>query len=75
MCIRDSAYVLRPEVKAVVAVACEKELVQGIRAAFPKPVVAVPNMTPEGSCRNTVVDPVAVVKAIESLTGVCSGRP
>ena len=69
------AYVLRPEVKAVVAVACEKELVQGIRAAFPKPVVAVPNMTPEGSCRNTMVDPVAVVKAIESLTGAGSRRP
>lgn len=64
------AYTRRPEVKAVVAVACEKELVQGIRAAFPKPVFAVPNQTPEGSCKNTVVDPVAVVRAIELLIRV-----
>ena len=62
------AFVRRPEVKAVVAVACEKELVQGIRAAFPKPVLAIPNQTPEGSCVNTIVDPAAVVKAIEALT-------
>jgi hypothetical protein len=61
------ALVRRPEVKAVVAVACEKELVQGIRAAFPKPVVAVPNRTPEGACLNTQVDSEAVVKAIGSL--------
>lgn len=61
------AFVRRPEVKAVVAVACEKELVQGIRAAFPKPVLAIPNQTPEGSCVNTIVDPAAVVKGIELL--------
>ena len=63
------AHVRRPEVKAVVAVACEKELSQGIRAAFPKPVLAVPNQTPEGSCVNTIVDPIAVSNAIASLTG------
>jgi len=61
------AFVRRPEVKVVVAVACEKELVQGIRAAFPKPVLAIPNQTPEGSCVNTIVDPAAVVKAITSI--------
>jgi uncharacterized protein len=68
------AYVRRPEVKVVVAVACEKELIQGIRAAFPKPVLAVTNTTPEGSCRNTVVDPEAVAKAIASVTGITTGR-
>ena len=57
----------RPEVKAVVAVACCKELVQGIFAAFPKPVLAVSNQTPEGPCRNTLADPAAVIQAIESL--------
>src|SRR5210317_2240374 len=33
-------------VKTVVAVACQKELSDGILAAFPKPVVAVPNEQP-----------------------------
>ena len=61
------AFVRKPEVKVVVAVACDKELVQGIRAAFPKPVLAVSNQTPEGSCVNTVVDPAVVVKAIDTL--------
>lgn len=59
----------RPEIKAVVAVACDKELVQGIFATFPKPVLAVPNTTPEGPCRNTMADPAAVIRAIEKLTG------
>jgi hypothetical protein len=45
----------RPDVHAVVACACEKELVEGIRAAFPKPVMGVVNRTPEGFCRNTRV--------------------
>lgn len=58
-----------PAIKAVVAVACDKELVQGIFAAFPKPVLAVSNTTPEGPCRNTMADPAAVIKAIVSLTG------
>jgi len=55
-------HVRRKNVKAVVAVACERELVQGIWAAFPKPVLAVSNRTPEGSCRNTTAD----VKDVEA---------
>ena len=43
-------------VRAVVAVACEKELVDGIRAAFPKPVLAVPNRRPHGPCKDTCVN-------------------
>lgn len=61
------AHVRRDSVKAVVAVACERELVQGIRMAFPKPVLAVSNQTPEGPCRNTVTDVKQVTAAIESL--------
>lgn len=44
------------EIKIVVAVACRKELSEGIIAAWPKPVVAVPNIQPEGPCRNTRVN-------------------
>lgn len=45
-----------PQVRAVVAVACEKELVEGIRMAFPTPVYAVVNERPKGPCHDTTVD-------------------
>ncbi len=56
-----------PSVKLVVAVACEKELSDGILAAFPKPVIAVPNLRPEGPCKNTRVDIDAAIAAVKSL--------
>ena len=64
-----------PGIKAVVAVACGKELVAGIRAAFPKPVLAVPNLTPEGPCKNTLADIGAVVAAVEAFTGGAGAVP
>lgn len=45
-----------PEVRGVIAVACEPELFAGIRAAFPKPVLGIPNLRPEGPCKNTRVN-------------------
>jgi len=57
----------KPEIKAVVAVACEKELAQGILAMFPKPVLGIVNATPEGPCKNTLANPTEVIKAIQSL--------
>lgn len=65
------AQVKHSSIRAVVAVACEKELVAGILAAFPKPVLAVPNRTPEGPCRNTQADLDAVVRAVQLFTGPC----
>ncbi len=59
--------VRQPEIAAVIAVACEKELCDGIMAAFPKPVLAVPNQCPNGPCRDTTVDIAAVRAAIEAL--------
>ncbi len=56
-----------PAVRAVVAVACEKELWAGICAAFPKPVLAVTNRLPNGPCRDTSVDAPLVRAAIRSL--------
>jgi hypothetical protein len=60
------------EIKGVVAVACEPELLAGIRAAFPKPVLAVSNRRPHGPCRDTGVDLAAVRAAIAEMlrTGV-----
>ena len=48
--------VKRPDVHAVVAVACEKELCLGIMATMPKPVIGVVNLRPHGPCVDTAVD-------------------
>lgn len=56
-----------PATKAVVAVACEKELTQGLKACFPKPVLAVINCRPYGPCKDTEVDMGAVRAAVLSM--------
>jgi len=56
-------------IRAVVAVACEKELRAGIMGSFPKPVLAICNERPHGPCRDTVVDVAAVRKAVERFAG------
>ncbi len=56
-----------PGVRAIVACACEKELVDGIRAAFPKPVLAVPNTRPHGPCKDTRADIAAMRSAILAM--------
>ena len=61
------AFVRNPQIKAVVAVACEKELTQGILAVFPKPVLGVLNIQTNGPCRNTRLNPAAVRAAIRSM--------
>ncbi len=61
------AFVANRQVKAVVAVACEKELFQGICAVFPKPVLAVLNIQTNGPCRNTRLDPECVREAVRSM--------
>lgn len=66
---RAIAEVRRSETKAVVAVACEKELIIGIFATLPKPVLAVPNRRPCGDCCNTCVEPELVEEAIRYLLG------
>lgn len=68
------AHTRQEGVKAVVAVACDKELIHGILAAFPKPVLAVVNSTPEGPCRNTLADPRAVAEAIGSFLARVDAR-
>ncbi|HUW56517.1 MAG TPA: DUF116 domain-containing protein [Planctomycetota bacterium] len=52
-------------VRAVVAVACHKELRQGILASFPKAVIGVVNAWPKGPCKDTDVDLGAVERAIQ----------
>lgn len=61
------AFVRNPQVKAVVAIACEKELTQGILAVIPTPVLGVLNIQTDGPCRNTRFQPDLVRAAIRSL--------
>ena len=61
------AFVRDPKIKAVVAVACEKELAQGILAVFPMPVLGVLNIQTNGPCRNTQINPDLVREAVRSM--------
>jgi uncharacterized protein len=40
----------------VIAVACERELLEGIQGVSDIPVIGIPNKRPEGPCVNTVID-------------------
>lgn len=42
--------------RLIIAVACERELAQGIFSVFPRQVFAIVNARPEGPCKNTQVD-------------------
>lgn len=55
-------------IRAVVAVACEKELRAGILACLPKATIALINRRPHGPCTETDVDVAEVEKAIRWLT-------
>ena len=56
-----------PIVEVVLAIACDRELAEGIRATFPKRVYAVSNEWPHGACRDTDVDVAKVEAALSDL--------
>lgn len=62
-------------IDAVIAIACEKELIEGILALFPKPVLAVSNSRPNGECRATQVDLALVEAAIRELLAEPDPQP
>jgi Uncharacterized conserved protein len=55
----------RPE--AVIAVACERDLSSGIIDSFPLPVYGLPNIRPNGPCRDTLVDTEALGGLIDRI--------
>lgn len=59
--------VKQPAVKAIVAVACGKELFAGLLKSLPKRVVTVHNEWPHGPCKDTFVDHRHVEEAIRAL--------
>lgn len=58
---------LRP--KAIVAIACERDLISGLQDVKKLPIIAVVNRRPEGPCINTTVDIHEVEKAIQHFIG------
>ena len=60
-----AGYLIRP--KAVVAIACERDLASGIQDVYPIPSVGVLNLRPNGPCYNTHVDLEEFRRAIEEI--------
>lgn len=56
--------------KAIVAVACERDLTSGIQDSYPIPVIGIMNDRPYGPCRNTSVDLGKVEEAIAFFLGI-----
>lgn len=53
--------------KAIIAIACERDLVSGMQDVFPVPVIGVLNERPCGPCCNTRVDIEEIKKVVEQL--------
>ena len=65
---REVVYKIRP--KAIIGVACERDLLSGIQEIVHKiPVIGIPNLRPEGPCKNTTIDILELEKAIQTFLG------
>lgn len=62
---RQIVYNTRP--KAVLAIACERDLMSGIQDVYPLPAVGVLNIRPNGPCYNTHVDMAEVRAQLEKI--------
>ena len=62
---RQTVKNIRP--KAVLAIACERDLTSGIQDVYPLPAVGVMNIRPHGPCYNTRVDMAMVRQEIEDM--------
>ncbi len=56
--------ILEKKPSAVIGVACERDLLSGIREVHHIPVIGIPNKRPEGPCKNTTVDYQKIEEAI-----------
>lgn len=54
---------------AVIGVACERDLLSGIRDVHHIPVIGIPNQRPEGPCKNTTVDYHKIEDAVKFFLG------
>ena len=55
--------------RAIIAIACERDLISGLRDVAPKiPVIGIPNSRPTGPCKDTVIDIDELRTALESFS-------
>lgn len=55
---------------AIIGVACERDLVSGIRDVAPRiPVIGIPNIRPEGPCKNSTANMESIEEAIRFFVG------
>ena len=57
--------------KAIIAIACERDLSSGIQDIYPLPVVGVVNLRPNGPCLNTGVEIEKIERAIQKIIKEC----
>ncbi len=63
--------VIKEKPTCIIALACERDLVSGIKdVALKIPVMGIPNQRPEGPCKNTLVD----LKMFEEILRQCNPR-
>ncbi|GAB4350937.1 MAG: hypothetical protein Kow0099_34750 [Candidatus Abyssubacteria bacterium] len=51
----------------VIAVACERDMVSGLKDAMPLPIIGILNERPNGPCKNTTVDIARVEQTLAML--------
>ena len=69
---RDTIARLRPA--GVLAVACERDLVEGVRGVAPRvTVLSLPNRRPDGPCRNSEIDLAEARRLLARLQRVAQG--
>lgn len=60
---------------AIIGIACERDLVSGIRDVGTKfSVIGIPNRRPEGPCQNTHIDMAELIETIEFFVGPPENR-
>ena len=59
--------VIKNRPQAVLAIACERDLMSGIQDVYPLPAVGVLNIRPNGPCYNTRVDMEEVKKTLSQI--------
>lgn len=63
--------IMEKQPRAVIGVACERDLLSGIKDLKSDiPVIGIPNIRPEGPCKNTRIDFQKLEKAVNTFMGI-----
>jgi len=62
--------VVEKQPRAIIGVACERDLLSGIKdLKADLPIIGIPNLRPEGPCKNTLIDFQELEKAVNTFLG------